>query len=59
MAARENSENEKPATQQEVDRIVRVGPSGAFAVAGIGMAIVMLIYYAFYLFAYLPRGIVR
>lgn len=57
MAASDESETEP--TQDEIDRIVRRGPSGAFAVAGVAMAVVMLIYYAFYLFAYLPRGIVR
>lgn len=59
MAAHEDAKGERPATQEEVDKIVRQGPSGAFAMAGIAMAVVMLIYCAFYLFAYLPRGIVR
>ena len=43
----------------EVDRIVAEGPSGAFAVAGVATALVLAIYVAFYLFAYLPRGIVQ
>ncbi len=47
------------ATDVEVDRIVRAGPSGAFAVAGVATAIVIAIYLAFYLFAYLPRGVVQ
>jgi hypothetical protein len=59
MAMSDSDKSEAAASQQEVDRIVRNGPSGAFAVAGIAMAVVMAIYYAFYLFAYLPRGIVR
>jgi hypothetical protein len=42
-----------------VDEIVRRGPSGAFAVAGIATAIVVLIFFAFYLFIYLPRGAVQ
>lgn len=58
MAAPDDESETEP-TQQEIDNIVRRGPSGAFAVAGVAMAVVMLIYYAFYLFAYLPRGIVR
>lgn len=56
-----------PRTQDEkiededrrVDQIVRQGPSGAFAVAGVATAIVVAIYLVFYLFAYLPRGAVQ
>ena len=40
----------------EVDEIVRRGPSGAFAVAGIATAIVVAICFAFYFFVFLPRG---
>ena len=39
-----------------VDGIVKRGPVGAFAVAGIATAIVMAIYLLFYFFVYLPRG---
>jgi hypothetical protein len=46
-------------TDAEVDEIVSRGPSGAFAVAGIATAIVVAIYFAFYLFIYLPRGAVQ
>lgn len=42
-----------------VERIVAAGPAGAFAVAGVATAIVMSIYFAFYLLAYLPRGAVQ
>ena len=42
-----------------VAEIVARGPRGTFAVAGIATAIVMALYFAFYCFAYLPRGIVR
>jgi len=47
------------ALDAEVDRIVADGPSGAFAVAGVATALVVAIYFAFYVFAYLPRGIVQ
>ena len=43
----------------KVDEIVRRGPSGAFAVAGIATAIVVLIYFGFYFLVYLPRGAVQ
>ena len=44
---------------RKVDEIVRRGPSGAFAVAGIATAIVVVIYFAFYFLVYLPRGAVQ
>lgn len=47
------------AVDARVDEIVARGPGGAFAVAGIATAIVIAIYFAFYFFAYLPRGVVR
>ncbi|MFM9429083.1 hypothetical protein RCH10_005575 [Variovorax sp. GrIS 2.14] len=42
-----------------VDQIVGQGPSGTFAVAGVATAVVIAIYFAFYFFAYLPRGAVQ
>jgi hypothetical protein len=45
--------------RNEVEEIVARGPSGAFAVAGIATAIVVIIYLAFYFFIYLPRGAVQ
>ena len=45
--------------EREIDEIVRRGPSGAFAVAGIAVAIVIAIYLAFYFFVFLPRGAVQ
>jgi len=47
-----------PATDAAVDEIVKRGPSGTFAVAGVATAIVVLIYFAFYFVVYLPRGAV-
>jgi hypothetical protein len=43
----------------QIEEIVSRGPSGAFAVAGIATAIVVAIYFAFYVFVYLPRGAVQ
>jgi hypothetical protein len=42
-----------------VDAIVSQGPSGTFAVAGVATTVVVAIYFAFYFFAYLPRGAVQ
>jgi hypothetical protein len=43
----------------EVEQIVRRGPVGAFAIAGVATAIVVAIYFAFYFLVYLPRGAVQ
>jgi hypothetical protein len=43
----------------EVDAIVSRGPAGAFAIAGIATAIVVVLYFAFYFVVYLPRGAVQ
>jgi hypothetical protein len=39
-----------------VDDVVAQGPSGALALAGIATACVVAIWFAFYLFVFLPRG---
>ena len=55
-----NKANAKEKTEDErVDDIVRAGPSGTFAVAGIATALVVIIYIAFYVWVYLPRGAVQ
>ena len=41
---------------EAVDAIVRSGPRGAIAVAGIATAIVVALWFAFYLLVFLPRG---
>ena len=40
-----------------VNRIVAAGPGGALAVAGIATAIVVAIWFAFYLLVFVPRAI--
>jgi len=42
--------------QRRVDAIVARGPSGAFAVAGTAVAIVLAIWLAFYLLVFVARG---
>lgn len=39
-----------------IEEIVRQGPVGAWALAGVATFIVVAIYLLFYVFAYLPRG---
>lgn len=47
------------AEDQRVEAIVERGPGGTFMVAGIATVIVVATYFAFYFFAYLPRGVVH
>lgn len=42
-----------------LERIAARGPLGAFAVAGVATAVVVALYFAFYVFVYLPRGVVQ
>lgn len=42
-----------------VEQIVREGPRGTWAVAGVATAIVVLCYLLFYFLVYLPRGAVQ
>jgi hypothetical protein len=42
---------------QAVETIVRAGPGGAVAVAGVATAIVVGLWLAFYLFVFLPRSV--
>jgi hypothetical protein len=41
---------------EAVDRVVAQGPAGAVALAGVATACVVAIWFAFYLFVFLPRG---
>lgn len=59
MTTPDAHDSEEQAADTAVDEIVRRGPSGAFAVAGIATVIVIALYFAFYFFAYLPRGVVQ
>jgi hypothetical protein len=41
---------------ERVDAIVRSGPTGAIALAGITTGIVIALWFAFYLLVFLPRS---
>ena len=51
--------NEFEEEDRAVEEIVRQGPAGAFAVAGVATVIVVAIYFIFYFVVYLPRGAVQ
>jgi hypothetical protein len=42
--------------EERIDAIVRSGPTGAIALAGITTAIVVALWFAFYLLIFLPRS---
>lgn len=44
------------AADQAVEEVVAQGPSGAIVLAGIATACVVAMWFAFYLFVFLPRG---
>jgi hypothetical protein len=44
------------ANDARIDEIVRSGPGGAVAVAGIATAIVVALWFAFYFMIFLPRA---
>lgn len=50
---------QQDAEDHRVDEIVRRGPAGTFAVAGVATAVVVAIYFIFYFAVYLPRGVVQ
>ncbi|MGF6243092.1 MULTISPECIES: hypothetical protein [Paraburkholderia] len=54
-----DSPSAAPPSDDEVERVVAAGPHGAIAVAGVATLIVMAIWVGFYLFVFLPRGIVH
>jgi hypothetical protein len=41
---------------ETVESIARQGPRGALVVSAIAVAVVVAIWFAFYFFAFLPRG---
>ena len=49
-------ENAPHGDEAKIDEIVRAGPEGAIAVAGIATAIVVALWFAFYLLVFLPRS---
>ena len=51
--------NAAPPSDEEIERVVAAGPHGAIAVAGVATLVVMAIWVGFYLFVFLPRGIVH
>ena len=44
--------------QDEVQKIVAMGPRGALALAGLSVAALLAVWLAFFVFVFLPRGAV-
>jgi hypothetical protein len=51
-------DKEPDSEDKRVDEIVRAGPRGALMVAGVAVAAVFLMWFLFYFFAFLPRGVI-
>jgi hypothetical protein len=45
------------ASAEDVERVVREGPHGAIVLAAISTFIVISLWFAFYLFVFVPRGV--
>lgn len=56
MIISEDTASPTEAEDGRIDEIVRAGPGGAVAVAGIATAIVIALWFAFYFMVFLPRG---
>jgi hypothetical protein len=56
MIVSEDTPSPTEAEDSRIDEIVRSGPGGAVAVAGIATAIVIALWFAFYFMVFLPRG---
>ena len=41
---------------EELNAIVAAGPRGALALAGLSVAVLLALWFAFFIFVYLPRG---
>jgi hypothetical protein len=52
-----SSQSSSASEDEAVDAIVRSGPGGAIAVAGIATVVVIGLWFAFYLFVFLPRSV--
>lgn len=44
------------AAEHDVERIAAAAPRGAIALAGVATAIVVILWFAFYLLVFVPRG---
>ena len=51
-----SSETAPHGEDAKVDEIVRAGPQGAIAVAGVATGIVIALWFTFYLLVFLPRS---
>jgi hypothetical protein len=52
-------EDSTPASSEDFERIARTGPKGALWLCSVAVSVVLLIWFAFYFFAFLPRGMLR
>ena len=51
--------SETASASQDFERAARAGPTGALALCGIAVALVVALWLAFYFLAFLPRGLLQ
>jgi hypothetical protein len=54
-----NESSSAGASDEDVERIVAAGPSGAIALAGVATLVVLAIWIGFYFVVFLPRGVIQ
>jgi hypothetical protein len=59
MIVSQDAPSPPEAEDARIDEIVRSGPRGAIVIAGIATAVVVALWFAFYLMVFLPRGSVQ
>ena len=59
MIISQDASSSPEAEEARIEEIVRSGPHGAVAVAGIATAIVIALWFVFYFMVFLPRGSVQ
>ena len=59
MIISQDASSSPEAEEARIEEIVRSGPHGAVVVAGIATAIVIALWFMFYVMVFLPRGSVQ
>jgi hypothetical protein len=54
-----NDDQRAKSEDERVEEIVRAGPRGALTLAGIAVAVVFALWFLFYFFIFLPRGVIH
>lgn len=53
------AEDSTASEESRIENVLKSGPQGALVVAGIATFIVVVLWFAFYLFVFVPRGTIQ